>query len=161
MDLSQIPKQNPLEHMDEVTAVIIEDVIEEMDALKYMIHEQFPHVNILGEAYSYQSAIELILRTRPLVIFTDIRLGGDLEAFDVISHVKEQGFSRFIPVFITAYGTENYAIRGLKYFGGLYVKKPLNGDNIKEMMGDVFRKLQERTFNFDLNDEKMESYIKP
>lgn len=160
MNSSQKTKQSPLEYMDEVTAVIIEDVIKEMDALKYTIKEQFPHVNIVGEAYSYQSAIDLILRIRPLVIFTDIRLGGDLEGFDVINYVKEQGFSRFVPVFITAYGSEEYAVRGLKYSGGLYLRKPLNGDSVKEMMEDVFRKLQERTFNFDLNDKKMEQIIR-
>ena len=69
MNSSQKTKPSPLEYMDEVTAVIIEDVIKEMDALKYTIKEQFPHVNIVGEAYSYQSAIDLILRIRPLVIF--------------------------------------------------------------------------------------------
>jgi two-component system, LytTR family, response regulator len=160
MNLSQTTQRNPFEYMDEIRAVIIEDVIEEMNALKHMIKEQFPHVNIVGEAYSYQSGIDLILQEKPLIIFTDIRLGGDLEAFDVISHVKEQGFSRFIPVFITAYGSEDYSIRGLKYFGGLYVKKPLNGENITEMMGDIFKKLHERTFNFELSDEKLEQILK-
>ena len=161
MELFQNKKtQSPFKFMDEITAVIVEDVLEDIDALKIILKADFPEVNIIGQAQSYASGIELIMRTRPMVAFMDIKLGGDLESFDVINEVYNQGFKRFIPIFITAYGSDTYQVRAIEYAGGQYFTKPIDSEKLKMMMQETFKQLLLDSFNYDLNAERVVQLIR-
>lgn len=147
--------------MESITAVIIEDIPEEMETLRVILQEEFPQIDILGVACSAESAIELIERTHPMLLFMDIKLGGDIESFDVIKHFYELGYKRFVPIFMTAYGSEDYAIEAMKYanIGARYFKKPIDNEMVKNAVEGCLEQLLRNTFNFDLDFEKMQQIL--
>ncbi|MEY4540558.1 MAG: hypothetical protein RLZZ306_2315, partial [Bacteroidota bacterium] len=147
--------------MESITAVIIEDIPEEMETLRMILEEEFPQIVILGTANSAESAVELIERTRPMLLFMDIKLGGDVESFDVIKQFYEKGFKRFIPIFMTAYGSESYAIEAMKYanIGARYFKKPISNEMVRNAVEGCLEQLVLNTFNFDLDFEKMQQIL--
>jgi two-component system, LytTR family, response regulator len=145
--------------MKQITAAIIEDIIEEAIFIEKIINRLYPTIKIVGKAHSYEQALTLILETQPTFLFLDIRLGGDRESFDVINEIKKRGMRNFIPIFITAYGTENYAMEAYSYTGASYVKKPINEANLKEAIDKSYQQILLNTFNHDLNFEKIEQVI--
>lgn len=125
----------------EITVVIIEDIIKEARELRGIIEKEFPHVKVLGEAHDYETAIEVILETQPMVLLMDIVLGGSYESFDVIREVKQRGCSPFIPIFITAFGKDEYSIRAMEYTNISYIDKPVDSHKLYKIISEVQRKI--------------------
>ena len=149
----------PFGFMQEITAVIIEDVLTEVEALKLIIREELPTIKIIGEACSYKSGVELIMKTKPIVLFMDIKLGGTLESFDVINEVYQRGYTQFVPIFITAYGSEEYATKTIDYAGGQYFRKPLDNQKLQKAMQKILEQLTLNTFNFEINKAQIEQIL--
>jgi DNA-binding LytR/AlgR family response regulator len=145
--------------MKKITAVIIEDVETEAQALKLTINEELPAIEVVGIAHSYHSAIELILKLRPTILFMDIRLGGTYESFDVVNELYKNEFTRFVPVFVTAYGSEEYAVRTIDYAGAMYFRKPLSNEKLQKAMERIVSQLRLNTFNYDMNQEQVEQML--
>ena len=146
---------NPFIFMEYITAVIIEDIYEEVETLRIILKEDFPKIQILGNAGSVAEGVELILRTRPTILFMDVKLGGDLESFDIIREIHKQGFTQFVPIFMTAYGSEEYATIAMDFAAAKYFKKPIDRNLIRESIEKAQLKLLSNTFNFDLSDTQL------
>jgi DNA-binding LytR/AlgR family response regulator len=160
MKISQtVTTENPFQFMEEISAVIIEDVEHDIKALEIILKQDFPYVKIVGKAQSYQSGIDLLMYHKPMVAFMDIKLGGDLESFDVINAVYQEGFKKFVPIFITGWGSEDYRARAIEFAGGQYFTKPMDSEKMQVALKDTFAQLLMNTFNYEVNIQKLAEMI--
>lgn len=153
------PAQIEVQLIERIEAVIVEDIVQEADALKLLVEQHFPKISIVGIAHSPEAAINLILEKRPILLFLDIRLGGSLESFDVINALYERGFKQFAPIFITGYGSEQYAVQALKYAAAAYLNKPIILKELVESVEAAQIKLLSNTFNFELNEAQIRQIL--
>ncbi len=127
----QIPK--PIIGQKVITVVIVEDIIKEANELRDILEKEFPNVKVLGDAQDFDSAVELILATQPMVVLMDIVLGGTYESFDVIRAVQQKGCKPFIPIFITAFGKNEYTVRAMEYTKIDYIDKPVDNNKLNKI----------------------------
>src|SRR4051812_13579219 len=108
------------------TVLIVDDERTLARAVKAFLGEAGYEAEVAGDA---EQAIELLLRLRPDVIFTDVRLPG-MSGIDLLRRVKE--FDPSIPVIImTAYGTIEGAVEAVKLGAFDYMKKPVDLEELK------------------------------
>lgn len=100
--------------------VIIEDEKLLRETNRKLLQNNFPQMEIVGEAGSVSTSIEILKNTAPDLVLMDIEL-ADGNCFQVLQACKPYTFKI---VFITAYN--NYAIKAIKFSGIDYILKPVN-----------------------------------
>ena len=142
-----------------LTAVIADDEKGIVELIKCLIDEKKVQINILGEAYNGQDALQMICDYQPDVAITDIRMPG-LSGLDLIKMCKEKSPETSY-VIISGFQEFLYAQEALKYGVVDYLLKPikrlaLNEALMKidrEKMNLLFKKaeVQERSFILETN----------
>lgn len=99
-------------------AVIVDDEPPARRLLNELLTEYKEVIRVSGEADNGSSAITLINKTKPDVVFLDIQL-PDMLGFDVL---KELNYEPFV-IFTTAY--DEYAIKAFETLSVDYLLKPL------------------------------------
>lgn len=89
-----------------------------------------PEIDIVGEANSCQSAIEMINGFNPQLIFLDIQLSGET-GFDLLEMIDKS----IKIIFVTAY--DEYAIRAFDVNAIDYLLKPVNPERLKAAVEKV------------------------
>jgi len=108
-----------------ITAIIVDDEERNRSALAKMLDQFCPNVNLLGQADSANSAIELMDRTNPQLLFLDIEMpGGD--GFSLLQTFRNPSFQ---VIFTTAHAA--YAIKAIKFAALDYLLKPINLSELK------------------------------
>lgn len=103
-----------------IRVLIVDDEINGRENLRAVLQTYCPEVEVIGEADSAMSAIELIQKTNPSLIFLDIEMpGGD--GFKVLEFFKNPNFQ---VVFVTAY--DQYAIQAIRFSALDYILKPID-----------------------------------
>jgi two-component system LytT family response regulator len=115
--------------MKSIKAVLIDDVEVMRITLKKVL-EQFPHINIIGEASSFDEAKEVINRLKPDLLFLDINLNG-LSSIDLL---EELNCTPKI-IFITSH--ENFAIKAFEINAVDYIIKPISTKRIAKAIERV------------------------
>jgi two-component system LytT family response regulator len=105
-------------------AVIVDDERLARNKLRKMLAE-FPGVEIIGEADGVDSAVEVIEKSAPDVVFLDVQMIG-ASGFDLL----EQNEADFQTIFVTAY--DEYAIRAFEVNALDYLLKPVNPERLKQ-----------------------------
>jgi two-component system, LytTR family, response regulator len=102
-------------------AVIIDDEKNAVNALKIIIEEFAPAVEVSGTASSAREGLSLIKDIRPDVVFLDIQMPHmtGMELLDAV-----EGEKNFEVVFLTAFN--NYAQEAFKRNAFYYLLKPIN-----------------------------------
>jgi two-component system LytT family response regulator len=95
--------------------------------------QQHPEIEIVGEAVSCKSAIELIELHKPQLIFLDIQLGGET-GFDLLEKIDNS----IKIIFVTAY--DEYAIRAFEVNAVDYLLKPVNPERLKQSVEKLIKK---------------------
>jgi two-component system LytT family response regulator len=95
--------------------------------------EPYPEIEIVGEAGSCNSAIEMINQNNPELIFLDIQLGGET-GFDLLEIIEKS----IKIIFVTAY--DEYAIRAFEVNAIDYLLKPVNPERLKVAIERVVTK---------------------
>lgn len=108
--------------MKSIRAVLIDDVEVMRITLKKVL-EQFPHINIIGEASSFDEAKEVVNRLKPDLLFLDIDLNG-LISIDLL---EELNCTPKI-IFITSH--ENFAIKAFEMNAIDFIIKPISAKRI-------------------------------
>ncbi|WP_321372679.1 LytTR family DNA-binding domain-containing protein [uncultured Draconibacterium sp.] len=103
-----------------VRVVIIEDEINLREINRMLLVDNFPDVEVVGEAGRVEEAVALIRNEKPDLVLCDIEL-EDGNCFQVLQKCKPY---KFRPVFITAYN--QYAIKAIKFSAIDYILKPVN-----------------------------------
>jgi two-component system LytT family response regulator len=109
--------------MTNLRAIIVDDERLARVNLKKLL-EPHPEIEIVGEAGSCESALELITIYKPQLIFLDIQLGGET-GFDLLELID----SSIKIVFVTAY--DEYAMRAFEVNAIDYLLKPVNPERLK------------------------------
>ncbi len=109
-----------------IRVVIIEDEQVAFQLLKRIIENNFPELEVVGNADSCNTGIELIKSVRPDIVFLDIQMQDGsgftlLEAFDNID---------FGIIFVTSF--DKYAINAIKFSALDYILKPVKPDDLKD-----------------------------
>jgi two-component system LytT family response regulator len=121
-----------------IKAIIVDDErLARVNLKKLLIAH--PEIELIGEAGSCNSAIELINIHRPQLIFLDIQLSGET-GFDLLEVIDNS----IKTIFVTAY--DEYAIRAFEVNAIDYLLKPVNPERLKVAIGRVINreKVQKR-----------------
>jgi two-component system LytT family response regulator len=106
-----------------IKAIIVDDERLARVNLKRLL-EPYPEIEIVGEAGSCKSTIEIINQNNPELIFLDIQLCGET-GFDLLELIEKS----IKIIFVTAY--DEYAIRAFEVNAIDYLLKPVNPERLK------------------------------
>lgn len=132
--------------MRNINTIIVDDEELARYELHYML-KSYPEINVVGEADTVDSTIQLIKEKKPDLIFLDIQLGNET-GFELFNKLDIKA----CVVFVTAY--DEYAIRAFDVNALDYLLKPVNSKRLKE----TIKRYCESNFNnknigsFDYND---------
>jgi len=133
--------------MNKITAVVVDDELNSVKLLVHFIEKYCPNIIIVGEAYTKDDAVTLINKTRPKLLFLDIRLDIGT-SFDLLNELTYKD-AKFI--FVTAYN--EYAVRAFKYNAVDYILKPLQ---IEELITAVDKACEDIEKDIYTNKEQLE-----
>lgn len=122
-----------------IKLVIIEDEIQLRETNRILVQNNFPNVEIVGEAGSVQEAIDIINTLKPDIVLLDIEL-SDGNCFQVLQSCKPISFK---PIFITAYN--QYAIKAIKFSAIDYLLKPVNEFELCHAMNEAIAHINRET----------------
>jgi len=108
-----------------IRTLIIDDEKNVRLRIKDIILENFPQINIVGEAEGVSTGVEAIEHLKPELVLLDIRM-EDGNAFNLLQKVKTIPFK---VIFITAF--EEYAIKAIKFSALDYLLKPVSVDDLR------------------------------
>lgn len=113
------------------------------------ILSRFDSFNVVGEAFDVPSAITLIEKSVPDIIFLDIQMPKQ-SGFELIKQVKT--YAKI--VFVTAF--ENYAINAFDINAFDYIVKPVSEERIKKLLDKINRNTSEESSHNKLSyDDKI------
>lgn len=120
-------------------AIIIDDEQPSIDAIKKIIVEFCPTVEIIDSTNSPSQGIQLVNTKKPDILFLDIEM-PNLNGFDVLEAIDDKNVN---VIFITAY--DHYAIKAFKVNAIDYILKPINVKEIIKAVNKVseLRQLKE------------------
>lgn len=116
-------------------AVLIDDERLARSELKRLLQE-FPEIEVVGEAANAQEGIEAIEKTQPDIVFLDIQMPGKT-GFDMLTELEK------VPqvIFVTAY--DEYALRAFDINALDYLMKPVEPKRLAEAINKVKHKNEE------------------
>lgn len=114
-----------------IEAIIVEDEAPARREMHRLLAEH-DTIRVVGEAKDVDGARGLLLRTRPEVVFLDVRLGR-ASGFDLLGDVDEET----AVVFVTAH--DDYAVRAFEEHALDYLVKPVEPARLAEAIVRVER----------------------
>ena len=128
-----------------IKTIIVDDENNSRENLKGALQSFCPEVEIAGEANSALSAITLIRKVNPSLVFLDIEM-PDGNGFEILEFFKQPSFQ---VIFVTAY--DQYAIKAIRFTALDYILKPI----------DVLllRAAIDRHLNYHNVDKRLQQFI--
>ena len=99
--------------------------------LRLILEQNFPEIEIVGEADSVSSGLELINKVEPELVFLDIEM-PDGTGFGLLERLPKINFR---VVFTTSYS--DYAITAFKYSAFDYIVKPVLIENVRSTINRI------------------------
>ena len=124
--------------MDKLKAIIVEDELASRETLTSYLIKYCPNVELIDEADSVKSGLEVIKKHKPDVVFLDIEMPFG-NAFDLLEQIEKVDFE---VVFVTAYS--NYAIQALNMSASYYILKPISIDELVKAVEKITQKRTEQ-----------------
>ncbi len=109
---------------NKMRTLIIDDEPDAVNALKIIIEEFIPELNVIGSFSDPLQARDEIPKMNPELVFLDINMPG-LSGFELLESLQNRNFKT---IFITAY--DEYAIKAFKYSAVDYILKPIDIDEL-------------------------------
>jgi two-component system LytT family response regulator len=127
-------------------AVVIDDIESIRKENIHLIKSVCPEIDIVGEAGSVASGIELIKQLGPDLVFLDVEM-PDGSGFDLLLKLSPIPFK---VIFITGY--EDFAIRAFRFSAIDYLLKPLDGQELKEAVKKAEVSVTKEVFDLKLHN---------
>ncbi|HOB85360.1 MAG TPA: LytTR family DNA-binding domain-containing protein [Bacteroidales bacterium] len=139
-----------------MNVIIVDDEATVRNAIRALLNEHFPEVNILATAGSIEEGYEAIRQNNPDLIFLDIELPdgtgfGLLKKFSTVS---------FKVIFVT--GHQEYALDAIKVSALDYVLKPVDTDELckavekaREIINQADQQLKLQALSENLQSRKV------
>lgn len=132
------------------TCVLIDDEIRSIDTLKTIIENFLDEdLKILGTANSAQEGFNLILKTKPEIVFLDIEMPHQT-GFDMLELFNNIDFE---VIFTT--GFDQYAITAIKFSALDYLLKPINISELQQAVQKAIERLSSKT-----SDNQIQNLLK-
>jgi len=126
-------------------AIIIDDIDNSRVTLAHDLEKYCPEIEIIGEADSVKTGIEIIKEKKPEVVFLDIQL-GDGTGFDILEKIENLDFQ---VIFTTA--LDSYGIKAIKFSALDYLLKPIDPDELIEAVKKLMKDEKKSTIKDSLN----------
>lgn len=121
--------------------ILVDDEVLMIEALKKIIRDSVPGIDVAGEAYDGSKALELMERLRPDLAIVDIRM-PKMDGLQLINELKEKGFKTKILI-LSAYRDFEYAQKALQFGASGYLVKPVDKSKLLEEIGRVKQIIQD------------------
>ncbi len=106
-------------------AVVVDDEFFSRQTVTDLLNDNFKDIEVVGQADSVKTAVELIPSLKPDLVFLDVDL-TDGTGFDILNLLKPIDFKI---IFITAH--QEYAMKAIKFSAFDYILKPVSESELK------------------------------
>ncbi|MGD9992304.1 MAG: LytR/AlgR family response regulator transcription factor [Salinivirgaceae bacterium] len=127
-----------------IKAILIDDEKELRQMSRMLLSQNFPTIEIVGEADSVQTGIDLIQLTKPNLVFMDIEINGGT-GFNILQQVKPYSFKL---IFVTAFN--QFAIKAIKFSAIDYILKPVNEYEFINAVENAIQSIESQHLNAQL-----------
>lgn len=136
------------EHKDKYKVLLVDDEPIILRSLKVAVPWEELGLTIVGEAKNGEAALQLIQETTPHIIISDIRM----PVIDGIALMKEvlPRSAKLIFIFISGYGEFTYAREALRLGAFDYLLKPIDHEELAEMLTRARERLDRQKENEQL-----------
>lgn len=117
--------------------IIVEDELRIREGMGKLIRK-FGHT-VLGEASDGEEGLEMILRFKPDLVITDIRM-PKIDGLEMIKKICDQKVPVHI-VILSGYSEFDYAKQAIRYGVDDYLLKPLSANDVKVMLDKIGEKI--------------------
>lgn len=121
---------------NKLKVAIIDDEPHGVESVRMFLNENYPSFEIMGDANSVKSAVELLSNVNVDLVFMDIQL-PDGSGFDILEQLTKRDFNI---IFVTAYN--QYAIKAFKYSAIDYLLKPFDYTDMDMAVKKIIGKKQ-------------------
>ena len=108
-----------------MNVTVVDDERSVRDAIKKLLSDEFPDLEVISSTGSVKEAYEAILRQAPDLLFLDVEL-PDGTGFDLLKMIPSVNFK---VIFIT--GHQEYALDAIKVSALDYILKPFDKDELR------------------------------
>ncbi len=112
-----------------IRALIVDDEPAARDTIRALLAGD-PEVTVVGECGDGRSALELIRRATPQLVFLDVQM-PEMDGFAMLRHLEPAELPAV--VFTTAY--DQYALQAFEVHALDYLLKPFDDDRFREALG--------------------------
>ncbi|MEG2652089.1 MAG: response regulator [Ruthenibacterium sp.] len=123
--------------------LIVEDETPILNNLVQKIGNLALPLVVAGTATDGEEALECIAREQPHILLTDVRMPG-MDGLTLCSRLEKQS-PQIKKVILSGYGEFEYAQKAIQYHVSDYLLKPVNPEQLKQVMQGLCEVLQEET----------------
>lgn len=124
-------------------ALIVEDEIPSLRGLKQKLIELDMGIEVVGEAFNGEAALELIPKLNPDVVFTDVRM-PIMDGIELIRNIREK-YPNIISIIVSGYSDFEYAHEAIKMNVEEYLLKPVDPAALRDILLICLKKLKTQT----------------
>jgi two-component system LytT family response regulator len=114
------------------TCIIVDDEKLARDLLREYL-ENYPEMEVIGEADQGTDAVEKIDKLKPDLVFLDVQMPG-MTGFDVLEDIEHEPYV----IFVTAY--DQYAIKAFEKNAVDYLLKPLDEERFRNAVNRALKR---------------------
>ena len=133
--------------------VVIDDEYLVIEGIRVMLKRIGTDYELAGSASDGQTALELIEKVQPDIVFIDIRMPG-LSGLEVIEHFYKK-YPDMIFVLVSAYKEFEYARKGMELGVHSYLDKPITMDKLKNTLEKIDEQFRERPDNTAMEHQRI------
>jgi DNA-binding LytR/AlgR family response regulator len=122
-----------------LSIVIVDDEPIMAEELKATLLELYPDVHIAGVYHDGETALSMIRRLNPHIVFLDIQMPG-MTGMEVANYLAKLEHSPMV-VFVTAY--DEFAIKAFEVNAVDYILKPLDENDLQRVMAKIQKVLRQ------------------
>ena len=127
--------------MQNLTAIIIDDVSSSRNSLRTKLAANCPEVVIVAECADAEDGMKMITELKPAVVFLDIEMPW-LNGFTMLQRLEYRDFE---VIFVTAYN--HYAMQAIKFSALDYLVKPVDEDELKAAVAKAHKRTSKEKGN--------------
>lgn len=125
--------------------ILVDDEPVILRSLKVAVPWEQMNLEIVGEARNGEKALQLVRELSPHMIISDIRMPG-IDGITLMKEVLAEDAKRLF-IFISGYGEFEYAREALREGAFDYLLKPIDHDELIEMLERAKKNLEKQTEN--------------
>ncbi len=125
----------------QIKSILVDDEKHGRENLAGILREYCPNVDLYGEADSVDSAVSLVHKFHPDLVFLDVEM-PKADGFKLLEQLQD---FRFEVIFVTAY--DNYAIKAIRFSAADYILKPININDLQAAVEKVSGRIRRKNEN--------------